>query len=53
MKAKIGQIHDNNNLLYDITNRQWISEQYAFKYYSDTDTEIVKDIIKQTLELKK
>lgn len=53
LKAKIGQIHDNNNLLYDITNRQWISEQYAFKYYSDTDTEIVKDIIKQTLELKK
>ena len=42
-----------NGLVYDISNRKWSSEQYAFKFYSDTDMDAVKDIIEQTYLLKK
>ena len=53
LNAKLGQISDDNDLVYDISNRQWSSEQYAFKYYDDTDTEQVKKIIKETIDLKR
>ena len=53
LNAKLGQISDENDLVYDISNRQWSSEQYAFKYYDDTDTEQVKKIIKETIDLKR
>lgn len=53
LNAKTGQINDPNDLVYDISNRQWSSEQYAFKFYSDTDLQAATDLIKQALELKK
>ena len=53
LNAKIGQITDKYELTYDISNRQWSSEQYAFKFFRDTEIEAVKDIISQTISLKK
>lgn len=51
--AKLGQLNDTNGLLIDITNRKWSSEHYALKYYNNTDIEAVRDLIRQTLSLKK
>ena len=53
LNAKQGAINDKNGLIYDISNRKWSSEQYAFKFYDDTDMDAVKDIIEQTYLLKK
>ncbi len=53
LNAKLGQISDKNDLIYDISNRKWTAAQYAFRFYKDTDVEAVKDLIKQTLDLKK
>ena len=53
LNAKLGTLTDDNDLIYDISNRQWSSEQYAFKYYDDTDDMIVKNIVKQTIDLKR
>lgn len=52
LNAKLGQITDNNKMIYDISNRKWSSEQYAFKFFDDTDVAAAKDLIKQTLDLK-
>ena len=52
LNAKIGQLNDNYELIYDISNRQWSSEQYAFKFYEDSDMNAVKDIVTQTIALK-
>ena len=51
--AKLGQLKDNNDLIYDISNRQWSAEQYALKFFADTDTNAVRDLIRQTINLKK
>ena len=53
LNAKLGQIIDENDLIYDISNRKWSSEQYAFKLYRDTNTEAVREIIQQVIDLKK
>lgn len=53
LNAKIGQIDDKYDLIYDISNRKWTAEQYAFKLYDDTNIDAVKDILKQTIDLKK
>lgn len=53
LNAKLGQINDSYDLIYDISNRQWTAEQYAFKLFSDTDINAVKDIVQQTINLKK
>lgn len=53
LNAKLGTIDDKNGLIYDISNRKWSSEQYAFKFYDDTDMDAVKDIVEQTYLLKK
>ena len=53
LNAKIGQIIDENELIYDISNRQWVSEQYAFKFYNETDMDAVRSIVSQTIALKK
>lgn len=53
LNAKLGQINDSHNIIYDISNRKWSSEQYAFKFYPNTDLAIVKDIIEQTINLKR
>ncbi len=53
LNAKLGQISDKNDLIYDISNRQWSSEQYAFKFYIDSDDEAVRDILEQVIMLKK
>lgn len=53
LNAKLGTITDTHDLIYDISNRKWTSEQYAFKFNEDTDTEAVKDIFEQTYSLKK
>jgi len=53
LNAKLGTLSEDNGLIYDISNRQWSSEQYAFKYFDDTDEKLVKDIIFQTIQLKR
>lgn len=53
LNAKLGTIDDKNGLIYDISNRKWTSEQYAFKFFADTDMDVVKDILNQTNSLKK
>ena len=53
LNAKLGTLSDDKDLIYDISNRQWSSEQYAFKYYVDSDDEDIKDIIRQTIQLKR
>lgn len=53
LNAKIGQIKDDNDMIYDISNRKWSSEQYAFKFFEDTDIAATKDLIQQALNLKK
>ncbi len=52
LNAKLGTINDKYGLIYDISNRKWSSEQYAFKFYDDTDMDVVKDLVKQTYLLK-
>ncbi len=52
LNAKLGQISDKNDMVYDISNRKWSSVQYAFKLYDDSDDEAVKDILTQTIKLK-
>ena len=53
LNAKIGQIKDKNDMIYDISNRKWSSEQYAFKFFDDTDINDTKNLIQQALSLKK
>ena len=53
LNAKLGQINDPSAIIYDISSRKWSSEQYAFKYYEDSDMSTVADLIKQAIELKK
>ncbi len=53
LNAKLGQIKDTHDLVYDISNRKWTSAQYAFKFNRESDIEAVKDIIKQTIKLEK
>lgn len=53
VNAKKGTITDASGILYDISNRQWPSTQYAFKYYDDTDSKAVLDIITQSYLMKK
>ncbi|MBR5901552.1 GIY-YIG nuclease family protein [bacterium] len=53
LNAKVGQINDKNDMVYDISNRKWSSEQYAFKFFDDTDVDATKDLIQQVLDLKK
>ncbi len=52
INAKLGQIKDDNDLIYDISNRKWTASQYAFKFYDNTDISAATDILKQTIELK-
>lgn len=51
--AKLGTLNDENNLIYDISNRKWKASQYAIKFYDDTDLNIVTELIRQTYCLKK
>ena len=53
LNAKLGQIKDDNGLIYDISNRKWTAEQYALKFFADTDINAVRDVIRQTINLKK
>lgn len=53
LNAKIGEISDDNDLVFDITNRKWSAAQYAFKFFDNTDIEAVTNVIKQTIDLKK
>ena len=53
LNAKLGQIKDDNGLLYDISNRKWSAAQYAFRFYDDTDEEASRELIEQTIKLKK
>ena len=52
LNAKLGQLDDKNDLIYDISNRKWSSEQYAFKFSKNTDTEAAKEILRQTIAIK-
>ena len=53
LNAKLGQIKDDDGLLYDISNRKWSAAQYAFRFYDDTDEGAAKKLIEQTIHLKK
>lgn len=52
LNAKLGQIKDDDGLLYDISNRRWSAAHYAFRFYSDTDERAAENLIKQTIQLK-
>lgn len=52
LNAKQGTITDTHNMAYDITNRKWTSEQYAFKFNEETNITDAKDLITQTYKLK-
>ena len=52
LNAKLGQIKDDSGIMYDISNRKWTSEQYAFKLFDDTDDETVRKLLEQTIKLK-
>ncbi len=53
LNAKLGQIRDDDGLLYDISNRKWSAAQYAFRFYDDTDEVAARKLIEQTIHLKK
>ena len=53
LNAKLGTIKDDVGIVYDISNRRWTSEQYALKFYDDTDMNYVRNIIQQVYELKR
>ena len=53
LNVKLGSIKDESGLVYDISNRQWPSAQYALRFNEDTDMEIVKNIVKQICAIKK
>lgn len=53
LPVKLGQIDFGTDIVYDISNRKWTSEQYAFKFYDDTDPNVVKDIINKVVCLKR
>lgn len=53
LNAKIGELKDFDDIIYDISNRKWTSAQYAFKYNGSEDNEIVMNILKRTYELRK
>ena len=53
LNAKLGTISDTHELIYDISNRKWTSEQYAMKFSDNVDIGGVKDILLQTYNLKK
>lgn len=53
LNAKLGQIKDDDGLAYDISNRKWSAAQYAFRFYDDTDESLAKNLIEQTIRLKK
>ena len=50
--ATLHTITDTHNMTYDITNRKWTSEQYAFKFNDETNITDAKDLITQTYKLK-
>lgn len=52
LNAKLGQIKDESGVMYDISNRKWSSEQYAFKFFDDSDDRTVKELLEQTIKLK-
>ncbi len=53
LPVKLGQINFGTDIVYDISNRKWTSEQYAFKFYDDTDPNVIKDILDKVLRLKR
>lgn len=52
LTVRTGQLKNDYGLVYDITNRKWSSCHYAFRFTSNTDTSVAKEIIKQNIELK-
>ena len=49
---KQGELIDSQNLTYDITNRQWSSEQYAMRVDKNVDISYVLELIRQTYSKK-
>ena len=52
LSTKLGSIKDDTETIYDISNRCWTGAQYAFRFDDSVDVEIVKDLIRQTYNLK-
>lgn len=53
LNAKIGQISNDYEIVYDISNRLWSAAQYAFKFYEETDVNVVENLILDTYNLAK
>lgn len=49
--AKLGTLVDNENLIYDISNRLWSSAQYALRFDETINTDYIKNLINQTYNL--
>ena len=53
LNMKIGELNDQLNLAYDISNRKWPASQYAIHFDENTDVDYVIDLIKQSYRLLK
>lgn len=53
LHLKQGKLIDNENLTYDISNRQWTNCQYAFKFSKNIDMDYAVDLIKQAYKKSK
>ena len=51
LHAKLGTLVDNENLIYDISNRLWSSAQYALRFDETINTDYIKNLINQTYNL--
>lgn len=52
LSVKRGEITDPYGMTYDISNRQWSSDQYAFLINSETNLDDAMDLIRRTYKAK-
>lgn len=48
LALKKGELLDNENLAYDISNRLWSATQYAFRFDKNTDIDYAMNLIRQS-----
>ena len=53
LHAKLGTLKDENELIYDISNRLWTGAQYALRFDENTNMDEVENLIRQTYSMVK
>lgn len=53
LHAKLGTLQDENELIYDISNRMWTVAQYALRFDENTNLNHVENLITQTYNMVK